>query len=351
MSMQFHPLRSRSTPVSLLLVLIAAVAIGAGLTTARAAADGGTQQGHAAQAAKVTHAPVPAAPAPTSTPATAPATAAAGEAPLPEVSTVLSAVRTNIKLDRELQTQYTYLERRRDVKLSRLGKVTTGPLRTFEVYPSAKPGRTYKRLVEIDGTPLPTADLERRDNEHRQHVLAMIEQEKNETPELKARRLKQEEKDQREQRDLIDDALAVFEVKLTGRELLDGHHVIGGVMTPRPDAKTKTDEGKWMKKFKGRAWVADDTYQVVKVEMEAIDDINIGWGLLGRVHKGSKFIFTRTKVNDEVWLPVEAKFEASGRTLLFRKFQVFTVTSYSDYKKFNVSTDTSFDTPPKDDHP
>jgi hypothetical protein len=46
-----------------------------------------------------------------------------------------------------------------------------------------------------------------------------------------------------------------------------------------------------------------------------------------------------------VWLPVEMKFEASGRTLLFRKFQIFTVTSYSDYKKFNVDTAVTFDQP------
>jgi hypothetical protein len=69
---------------------------------------------------------------------------------------------------------------------------------------------------------------------------------------------------------------------------------------------------------------------------------------VGRVHQGSKFTFSRTKVNDEVWLPVEMKFEASGRTLLFRKFQIFTVTSYSDYKKFNVDTSVTFDQPKTD---
>jgi hypothetical protein len=283
-------------------------------------------------------------------PATAPATAAAQpmDAPLPDVNAIIDKVKARIRLDRELQSQYTYLEKRRDVKLSKLGKVTVGPLRTFEVYPSAKPGRTYKRLVEIDGKRLDAAELESRDASHRQHVLDMVEQEKNETPQLRAKRKEEEAKDLREQRDLIDDAFAIFEVKLSGREMFEGQRVIAATLTPRQNVRTKSDEGKWMKRFKGRAWVSDHDYQVAKVEMEALDDISIGWGLVGRVHQGSKFTFTRTKVNDEVWLPVEMKFEASGRTLLFRKFQIFTVTSYSDYKKFNVDTATTFDQPKTD---
>jgi hypothetical protein len=278
----------------------------------------------------------------------APASAQAADAPLPDVKMIVDKVKSRIRLDRELQSQYTYLEKRRDVKLSKLGKVTVGALRTFEVYPSAKPGRTYKRLVEVDGKRLDAAELERRDSAHRQHLLDMVEQEKNETPQMRAKREQQEAKDLREQRELIDDAFAIFEVKLTGREMLDGQRVIGATLTPRQNVQTKSDEGKWMKRFKGRAWVSDDDHQVAKVEMEALDDINIGWGLVGRVHQGSKFTFTRTKVNNEVWLPVEMKFEASGRTLLFRKFQIFTVTSYSDYKKFNVDTSVSFDQPKTD---
>jgi hypothetical protein len=270
------------------------------------------------------------------------------DAPLPDVKAILDKVKSRIRLDRELQSQYTYLEKRSDVKLSKLGKVTVGPVRTFEVYPSVKPGRTYKRLVEIDGKRLDPAELERRDTAHRQHLLDMIEQEKNETPQMRAKREQQEAKDLREQRELIDDAFAIFEVKLTGREMLEGQRVIAATLMPRQNVQTKSDEGKWMKRFKGRAWVSDDDWQVAKVEMEALDDISIGWGLVGRVHQGSKFTFTRTKVNGEVWLPVQMKFEASGRTLLFRKFQIFTVTSYSDYKKFNVDTSVTFDQPKTD---
>jgi hypothetical protein len=268
---------------------------------------------------------------------------------LPNANELIQKVREHLRTDRELQTQYTYLEKRRDVKVSKLGKVTVGPERTFEVYPGDGPGRTYKRLVAIDGKPLEDGELARRDEEHRQAVLAQVEREKNESADDKAKRLKKQADERREEREVIDDGFAVYDIKLVGEEPMEGCRMVIATLTPRPNAQTHTDFGGYFKKFKGRAWVCEDDYQVARVEMEAIDDINIGWGLLGRVHEGSKFTFRRTKVNNEIWLPAEAKFEASGRTLLFRKFQLFTVTSYSDYKKFNVETSVTYGDHPKED--
>ena len=267
----------------------------------------------------------------------------------PDTKAFLQKVRANLQLDNELQTQYTYLERRSDVHVSKLGKVTIGAKRTFEVYPSDKPGKTYKRLIEIDGQRLSPAELQRRDEEHRQAVLAQAEREKNEPADERAKRLKKEADEKREQREVVDDGFAVYDIALVGQETQDGCQMTVAQLTPRPNAQTRTEYGGYFKKFKGRAWVCQDDYQVARIEMVAIDDLTIGWGLLGRVHEGSKFTLTRKKVNGEIWLPAEAKFEASGRTLMFRKFQLFTVTSYSDYKKFNVDTSVSYGDHPKED--
>jgi hypothetical protein len=266
-----------------------------------------------------------------------------------DASELIRKVRDNLKLDDKLLGQYTYVERRSDVHVSKLGKVTVGPERAFEVYPSGKRGRTYKRLIEVDGKRLAPEELERRDEEHRQAVIAAAEREKNESPSDRAARQKKEADDERERNQIVDDGFAVYDIKLAGQETRDGCQMTVASLTPRPNVQTRTELGGYFKKFKGQAWVCQDDYQVARIEMAAIDDLTIGWGLLGRVHEGSKFTFTRKKVNGEIWLPAEAKFEASGRTLLFRKFQLFTVTSYSDYKKFNVDTSVTYDDHPKED--
>jgi hypothetical protein len=93
------------------------------------------------------------------------------------------------------------------------------------------------------------------------------------------------------------------------------------------------EEGDWMKKVRVRAWVSEADYQVVKAEAEVIDDITVGWGIIGRLHKGSHGMFERRKVNDEVWLPLRERFTATGRSLLFRTFSVDALTTWSDYRK------------------
>ena len=87
-----------------------------------------------------------------------------------------------------------------------------------------------------------------------------------------------------------------------------------------------------MKQFEGTAWVSEVDHEIVKLDMHAKGDVTIGWGLLGRIHEGSRFIFQRRKV-ENVWLPAQITFDATGRTLLLRKFQLNVVTTYSGYKR------------------
>jgi hypothetical protein len=255
-----------------------------------------------------------------------------GPAPLPDAATVMQGLRASARFDYEILEQFTYLEERRDVKLSKLGKVTVGPLRTFEVHPSSQPGKTWKRLIAVDGTPIGAAEVARADAEHERNEREAAEKRRNETPAQRATREAEEAREKQERDAVVRDAFAVYTPTVLGRETIHGAPVIAVDIHPRPDAQVETREGRWMKQFEGRLWVAEPGYQLAALELRAIDDVSIGWGIVGRVHEGSRFSFTRRKVQD-AWLPAEVVFEASGRTLLFRKFQIRTVTTYSNYKR------------------
>ena len=126
-----------------------------------------------------------------------------------------------------------------------------------------------------------------------------------------------------------------------------GQPVLVATLTPRKYVQPKTREGKWMVKFSGRIWVSESDYQIAKIEMVAQDALTIGLGFVGRVHEGSRLTFARRKVNNEVWLPAEARMEATGRTLLFRSFSFDTITTFSDYRKWSVDTSVTYGLPPK----
>jgi hypothetical protein len=251
--------------------------------------------------------------------------------PLPDRDAFMSMVRAAIRLDSDLQKDFTYLERRRDVKVGVLGKVSVGPLRTFEVFPSAEPGQTYKRLIAIDGKPLDSAELQERDSEHQRDVENEARRRLSETPAQRARRLERAERDKREKVAILEDALRVFEPTVVARETIDGEPTIVVDMKPRANARVTTREGNWMKQFQGRAWFVEQDGQFARLEVQSMDDVSVGWGIVGRLHKGSRILVERRPVGQK-WLPWRLTFDAAGKTLMFRSFDLYVVNEYSDYK-------------------
>ena len=250
----------------------------------------------------------------------------------PDSGVFIRQVRDAVRLDYELQSQFTYTEERRDVRVSRLGKVEVSPLRRFQVFPSSQPGRTYKRLIAVDGKPLSPEELARRDCEHEQHLAELAERQRRETPQARAERLEEVREELARRDAILDDVLAVFEPAFEGRELIDGQEVFVIGLTPREHARVTTREGGWLKNFAGRVWIAEADRQIVRVDLHAEDDVTMGWGILGRVHEGSRFMFARRRVGN-AWLPAEVVLDASGRTLLFRRFDIDLVTTYSNYER------------------
>jgi hypothetical protein len=241
-----------------------------------------------------------------------------------------NSVHATLLKEYRQEQRYTYVEKRRDVEISKLGKVSIGPLRTFEVFPRTF-GPDYKRLIEIEGKPLDPAELARRDEEHRRNQAKEAERERREPPARRAARLKQE---QEEMEATLDDARRVFELRLAGRDQIEGDPVLVIDLKPRQDARVTTREGEWMKKMEGRMWVSEAGHHIARLSLRAVDDVAIGWGVVARVEPGSGFEYVRKRIGSD-WVPLRLTVEGSGRTLLFRRFSVKTVTTYTNHQRWS----------------
>jgi hypothetical protein len=257
--------------------------------------------------------------------------------PLPDLKPFAVEVRRRMLTDRELQAQYTYIERREEISVSKLGNVSAGPVKTYEVYPSVEPGNSYKRLIAVNGLPVSREELERQDRVHREDVLRDAAKRERESPQDRERRLRKEANERAEWNRTLDEIFDLYDIRLTGRETLNGHVTVVAALEPKPAYRPRTDAGKWMKKLRVRAWISESDYQVIKANALVIDDVTFGWGLALRLHTGTVAEFERTRINNEVWLPARVEIKGTGRALL-RRFSLSSVTRYSDYKKFNVST-------------
>ena len=278
----------------------------------------------------------------------APAAALQDPRPLPDAAAFLREARARLETDDERQRGYMYVETRRDQKLDKNGRPTSESVKVFESYPGLpdEDGR-WDRVISEDGKPTSAHELQKIDGERRKRAEDYARKVAKDPEGERARLARERAKEARERTETIEDVFRVFDLRMLAREPIDGHDTIVFSMTPRKDAKPRTRAGGIMKNFSGRTWISESDHEVVKVDIEAIDTVSIGFGLLARLHKGSRLAFQRRKVNDEAWRPASANYAISGRVGLIAVMRRGAVVEFSNYRKFSVDTSTTIALPKK----
>ena len=267
----------------------------------------------------------------------------AQDRPLPDYDTFAAEVKKHLATDEERQSGYTFMERRIEQKLDGSGRAKDETVKVFEVYPGLPGEERYRRLVEENGKPVPPAKLAKQDRERREEAEDYARTLSNVSRQQAAARA--HEKARREYQAAIDDLFRIYDIRMIRREPIDGHATIFATLAPKPRVKPLTDDGNIMRHFKARAWISESDYELVRVEIEAIDTLSFGLGLLARVHKGTVATYERRKVNNEVWLPAEVTWMASARVALLRRLRLRGVSEFSNYRKFTVDTSTTYKPP------
>ena len=262
--------------------------------------------------------------------------------PLPDPTAFLAEVRKRLQTDDALQSGYTYVETRRELKLDKSGRSTRERVKVFESYPGLPGKERWERMISEDGKRVPPAELEKKDRERQKLAQEYVRKLEREPEKVRRDQAREREKYFREMAEAVDTVFLVYDVRMIGREAIEGHDSIAFTLTPRPAAKPRTREGRIMKNFTARAWVSETDYELVRLDVEAIDTVSFGLGLLARVHRGSRASFTRRKINNEVWLPASASYTASARIGLIKMMRVGGTSEYSNYKKFTVDTSTTY---------
>ena len=235
-----------------------------------------------------------------------------------------------------------YTETRRELKLDKDGRTREESVKVVESYPGLPGEERWERLIAEDGRPVPPEELARQDRERQQKANEMVQRlARNSTKEL-ARQEREVQNAHRERDEVVSDIYNVFEMRMIGRERVEDHDTIALLLTPRRDAKPQTRAGEEMRHFSVRAWVSENDHELVKVEAEAIDDLKSGWGVLARLHKGSRLSFLRRKINGEVWLPASVTYHGSARVGLLVTLRRSGTSEFSGYRKYSVETSEGF---------
>jgi hypothetical protein len=269
--------------------------------------------------------------------------APAQERPLPDYDAFAAEVKKHLATDEERQSGYVFNERRLEQKVNAAGRVTGESVRVYEVYPGLPGEERYRRLIEENGRPTPPDRLSRLDAERRKKAEEYAR--KQAVASERQKEARAQDKARQEYSAAVEDIFRVYDIQMLRRERIEGIDTILATLTPKRGARPQTDDGKIMRHFKARAWISESDYELVRVEIEAIDNLSFGLGLLARVHKGTVATYQRRKVNGETWLPLEVTWTASARVLLLRRLRLRGVSQFSNYRRYSVDTSTTIGAP------
>lgn len=87
---------------------------------------------------------------------------------------------------------------------------------------------------------------------------------------------------------------------------------------PDPAYNAHTIEGKVFHAISGDLWIDARMKRLVKLQGHMDEDLNFGFGLLGRVNKGTWFSIERTQVSPTEWKTKGLEIHVSGRAVLFK---------------------------------
>ena len=258
--------------------------------------------------------------------------------PLPDHQSFMAEARKRMRTDTQLLGQYTYTLKRTSIQVDSNGRPNKTEVDVFEVFPGTAHRVEYPRQTIKKGVPVSAKDLEQQDRDY--------EKRNRISPEKRRKLLADQE---REEEAFIDDLFGVYETSFVGRENVGGRSTIVVDFRPRARStyKTKSDNGKHLRHFRGRVWFDESDYEGVRLEIEAIEPVNIGLGVLAKLQKGARITTERKKFNDEVWLPVKVDLSIDLRLMLLKGLQIRQVLEFSDHKKYSVDTLLRFPDDPK----
>jgi hypothetical protein len=265
--------------------------------------------------------------------------------PLPDQEAFLAETRKHLQTDSTLQSSYVYVETRRELKLDKHGRTSEESVKVFESYPGLPGEMRWERLTSENGRPVPQEELAKQDRDRQKKANEMAQRLAEDASKERARQGREYQKARRERDEAVSDIFNVFDIRMTGREAVEGHDTIAFSLTPKREATAKTREGQQMRHFRVHAWVSEADHELVKLEAEAIDNLSFGLGVLATLHKGARLSFLRRKVNGEVWLPAVVSYKGSARVGLLFMLRRSGTSEFSGYRKYSVDTSSSFSTP------
>ena len=200
---------------------------------------------------------------------------------------------------------------------------TVKPNRTIVRKMVETPDGILARVISINDRPLTPDELKK--EEARLNRLL--------DPSQMSQKRKEQKEDENRTRKVVSALPDAFLYQYDGTEEKNGHTLVNLKFTPNPNFSPPSREALVLQGMQGVVIVDATAKRIVKIDGTMMRDVSIGWGIIGRLNKGGRFVVDQAPVEDNRWAITHMVLNFTGKALIFKSIRIDSVDTASDFKK------------------
>ena len=166
------------------------------------------------------------------------------------------------------------------------------------------------RLVEINDAPLSKAD----EQKEQARLTALLRD-----PESQSRRKQSQESDTRRVLKVLRALPTAFIYQYSGEAVGPTGTIEKFTFKPNPNFDSQDLETQVLTEMTGEIWIDPVQERVARLEGHLADDVDFGWGILGRLYRGGWIVIEQAEVSPNQWRIVRIQLKMNGRLLFSNK--------------------------------
>jgi hypothetical protein len=175
------------------------------------------------------------------------------------------------------------------------------------------PDGIIARLVAINDKPL-TPEQRKADDNRLDRLL---------DPAKMSEKTKQQRADEQHSQKLLRALPAAFDFTYSGTEMAPtGHQIIRLAFLPNANFVPPNFETQIYQGMKGYVWIDSQAMRVAKIDGTLFRDVNLGWGIIGRLNKGGRLVLEQADVGNGHWDTTRMELKFEGKVLLVKHLQL-----------------------------
>jgi hypothetical protein len=185
------------------------------------------------------------------------------------------------------------------------------------------PNGTLSRVLLIGDKPLGPAQRSEED----ERVRKMLD------PAQMRRKLKDQQEDDQRTRKMLTAIPDAFDFKyLDSTQAPNGHKLTRIEFTARPGFAPPSRESMVFTGMHGEVLIDETAHRLAKIDGTLFKEVTFGWGFLGKLYKGGRFLVEQSEVSPSHWDTTKMILHFDGKALFFKSIHIDENETSWDYR-------------------